>query len=156
MTTENMGSTLLSGWCGMQMVLKCADIGHLAVDPITHKRWAFQLEEEFFRQVYFTFNPVCLSLLFCLSLSVCMCLHDLKNGPCSRSAYMRSCLSAYVPGYVSASVCVCLSTWVPVCLPCLSVGHLIIYMPGHASACVCVSVCLGVCLPALPVCWLHH
>lgn len=34
-----------------QMVLKCADIGHLAVDPKTHKRWAFQLEEEFFRQV---------------------------------------------------------------------------------------------------------
>ncbi|KAA6423770.1 MAG: hypothetical protein FRX49_06341 [Trebouxia sp. A1-2] len=33
-----------------QMVLKCADIGHLAVDPKTHKRWAFQLEEEFFRQ----------------------------------------------------------------------------------------------------------
>lgn len=37
----------------MQMVLKCADIGHLAVDPKTHKRWAFQLEEEFFRQVLF-------------------------------------------------------------------------------------------------------
>ena len=35
----------------MQMVLKCADIGHLAVDPKTHKRWAYQLEEEFFRQV---------------------------------------------------------------------------------------------------------
>ncbi|KAL3161210.1 putative 3',5'-cyclic phosphodiesterase pde-3 [Trebouxia sp. C0009 RCD-2024] len=33
-----------------QMVLKCADIGHLAVDPKTHKRWAYQLEEEFFRQ----------------------------------------------------------------------------------------------------------
>lgn len=35
----------------MQMVIKCADIGHLAVDPKTHKRWAYQLEEEFFRQV---------------------------------------------------------------------------------------------------------
>ncbi|DBA82086.1 TPA: hypothetical protein ACH3X1_016801 [Trebouxia sp. C0004] len=33
-----------------QMVLKCADIGHLAADPKTHKRWAYQLEEEFFRQ----------------------------------------------------------------------------------------------------------
>ncbi|DBB03659.1 hypothetical protein WJX82_000931 [Trebouxia sp. C0006] len=33
-----------------QMLLKCADIGHLAVDPKTHKRWALQLEEEFFRQ----------------------------------------------------------------------------------------------------------
>ncbi|KAL0039442.1 hypothetical protein WJX79_008577 [Trebouxia sp. C0005] len=33
-----------------QMVLKCADIGHLAADIHTHKRWAFQLEEEFFRQ----------------------------------------------------------------------------------------------------------
>ena len=35
----------------MQMVLKCADIGHLAVDSKTHKQWAYQLEEEFFRQV---------------------------------------------------------------------------------------------------------
>lgn len=33
------------------MVLKCADIGHLAATPKTHKRWAYQLEEEFFRQV---------------------------------------------------------------------------------------------------------
>ena len=38
----------------VQMLLKCADIGHLAVDPKTHKRWALQLEEEFFRQVCFT------------------------------------------------------------------------------------------------------
>lgn len=37
--------------CGVQMVLKCADIGHLAAGIHTHKRWAFQLEEEFFRQV---------------------------------------------------------------------------------------------------------
>ena len=36
----------------MQMVLKCADIGHLAAEPSTHTRWAFQLEEEFFRQVH--------------------------------------------------------------------------------------------------------
>ena len=35
----------------MQMMLKCADIGHLAADVATHKRWAYQLEEEFFRQV---------------------------------------------------------------------------------------------------------
>ncbi|DBA80660.1 TPA: hypothetical protein ACH3X1_007904 [Trebouxia sp. C0004] len=33
-----------------QMVVKCADIGHLAADPKTHKRWALLLEEEFFRQ----------------------------------------------------------------------------------------------------------
>ena len=33
------------------MVLKCADIGHLAANVATHKRWAYQLEEEFFRQV---------------------------------------------------------------------------------------------------------
>ncbi|KAL0049434.1 hypothetical protein WJX82_002295 [Trebouxia sp. C0006] len=33
-----------------QMVLKCADIGHLAAAARTHKRWAYQLEEEFFRQ----------------------------------------------------------------------------------------------------------
>ena len=35
----------------MQMMLKCADIGHLAADSKTHKRWAYQLEEEFFQQV---------------------------------------------------------------------------------------------------------
>ena len=35
----------------MQMVLKCADIGHLAAGLKIHKRWAYQLEEEFFRQV---------------------------------------------------------------------------------------------------------
>ncbi|DBB02838.1 TPA: hypothetical protein ACH3X1_013663 [Trebouxia sp. C0004] len=33
-----------------QMVLKCAEIGHLATPPRTHRRWAFQLEEEFFQQ----------------------------------------------------------------------------------------------------------
>ncbi|KAL3144948.1 hypothetical protein ABBQ32_003454 [Trebouxia sp. C0010 RCD-2024] len=33
-----------------QMVLKCADIGHLAAAPRIHKKWAYQLEEEFFRQ----------------------------------------------------------------------------------------------------------
>jgi len=32
------------------MVLKCADIGHLAAAPALHQRWAYQLEEEFFRQ----------------------------------------------------------------------------------------------------------
>ena len=35
----------------MQMAIKCADIAHLSVDKATHKRWALQLEEEFFRQV---------------------------------------------------------------------------------------------------------
>ena len=32
------------------MVLKCADIGHLAATPRAHKHWAYQLEEEFFCQ----------------------------------------------------------------------------------------------------------
>ncbi|KAA6419051.1 MAG: hypothetical protein FRX49_11014 [Trebouxia sp. A1-2] len=34
----------------IRMILKCADIGHLTAAPRTHKRWAVQLEEEFFRQ----------------------------------------------------------------------------------------------------------
>lgn len=38
----------------LQMVLKCADIGHLAADPATHKCWSLKLEEEFFRQVGWT------------------------------------------------------------------------------------------------------
>ena len=37
--------------CGAQMVIKCADIGHLAADHNIHKRWSYKLEEEFFRQV---------------------------------------------------------------------------------------------------------
>ena len=45
----------------VQMVLKCADIGHLAADPKTHKRWAYQLEEEFFRQVTILFLADCSS-----------------------------------------------------------------------------------------------
>ena len=46
------------------MVLKCADIGHLAADIKTHKRWAFQLEEEFFRQVCYATNTS-LCMMFC-------------------------------------------------------------------------------------------
>lgn len=45
----------------VQLLLKCADIGHLAADVATHKRWAYQLEEEFFRQV-------CIALLMCIFL----------------------------------------------------------------------------------------
>lgn len=44
-------SHLMPGGCTVQMVLKCADIGHLAADVATHKRWSLKLEEEFFRQV---------------------------------------------------------------------------------------------------------
>ena len=51
----------------MQMVLKCADIGHLAADMATHKRWAYLLEEEFFRQVI-TCLPSALHLSQLLSL----------------------------------------------------------------------------------------
>ena len=35
----------------MQMLLKCADIGHLAAAPANHRRWALCLEEEFLQQV---------------------------------------------------------------------------------------------------------
>ena len=56
-TTSNQSSfvAFLPSCNGMQMVLKCADIGHLAAPAKTHKRWAFQLEEEFFRQVHSPF-----------------------------------------------------------------------------------------------------
>ncbi len=50
----------LTGLVSVQMVLKCADIGHLAADLSTHKRWAYQLEEEFFRQVSYPSSPACL------------------------------------------------------------------------------------------------
>ena len=48
--------------CLMQMLIKCADIGHLAAAPRTHKRWATQLEEEFFKQV------LCCAVLRCAVL----------------------------------------------------------------------------------------
>ena len=50
----------------VQMVLKCADIGHLAAEPKTHKRWAYQLEEEFFRQVCSCADVTC-----CLARLTC-------------------------------------------------------------------------------------
>ena len=56
----------LTGLVSVQMLLKCADIGHLAADVSTHKRWAYQLEEEFFRQVSNPSSPACLQ-------STCMC-----------------------------------------------------------------------------------
>ena len=46
------------GWHGfdvcanVQVMLKCADIGHLAAAPDVHRRWALLLEEEFFLQVF--------------------------------------------------------------------------------------------------------
>ena len=46
------------------MVLKCADIGHLAADLRTHKRWAYLLEEEFFLQVSPTLEVLCLWAIF--------------------------------------------------------------------------------------------
>ena len=52
-----------------QMVLKCADIGHLAAAPETHKRWAYQLEEEFFRQA-------CCSVMPAYAASHDFCMHD--------------------------------------------------------------------------------
>ena len=79
-----------------QMLLKCADIGHLSVDPKTHKRWAFQLEEEFFRQVsslytWLTlsaqdanFHPPCLPASIPGTCPLCMylfptCLYEQKD-----------------------------------------------------------------------------
>ena len=46
------------------MVLNCADVGHLAAPPRTHRRWAFQLEEDFFRQVL----PTCKDHAWCALL----------------------------------------------------------------------------------------
>ena len=53
----------------VQMVLKCADIGHLAAAPETHKRWAYQLEEEFFRQA-------CCLVMPAYAASIDFCMHD--------------------------------------------------------------------------------
>ena len=66
------------------MILKCADIGHLAAAPRTHKRWAIQLEEEFFRQVSLNAMLLCLHtatfLLWEPALYPCDALADVSDG----------------------------------------------------------------------------
>lgn len=57
----------------LQMILKCADIGHLAAATHIHKRWAYLLEEEFFRQV----APTDLLVLHAVTACVCCCLDKL-------------------------------------------------------------------------------
>ena len=37
-------------WGGVQVALKCADVGHLALPTRTHKLWVERLQEEFFLQ----------------------------------------------------------------------------------------------------------
>ena len=54
---------------GLQVALKCADIGHLAATPEVHKRWALLLEEEFFLQVL----PLLLSASLVSSCSSTVC-----------------------------------------------------------------------------------
>lgn len=51
------------------MLLKCADIGHLTAAPKTHKRWAVQLEEEFFRQA----SPPTAAQHYIMRLVLCYC-----------------------------------------------------------------------------------
>ena len=52
LTLTTLQGTLQLYVCVLQMLLKCADIGHLAAEPETHKKWAYMLEEEFFQQVW--------------------------------------------------------------------------------------------------------
>ena len=59
----------------VQMVLKCADIGHLAAPPRTHRRWAFQLEEEFFRQVTLPCSLIVHSCVIRARVCVCVCVY---------------------------------------------------------------------------------
>ena len=67
------------------MVLKCADIGHLAADPATHKRWSLKLEEEFFRQVRISTRlpllPLPGQLAFCID-------HPSLPAMCPTSAHL--------------------------------------------------------------------
>ena len=81
----------------LQMLVKCADIGHLAAAPRTHKRWATQLEEEFFRQVthcYFVRRHTA------ISCGVALCHAVLRRAVscCAASccAVQRVMLSSYV------------------------------------------------------------
>ena len=74
----------LTGLVSVQMLLKCADIGHLAADVSTHKRWAYQLEEEFFRQVSNPSLPACLQSTWhasydVLVLCLLVCMLSLPN-----------------------------------------------------------------------------
>lgn len=73
----------------VQMVVKCADIGHLAAAPRTHKRWATQLEEEFFRQV------LCCAVLLCcaISCSAVLCCAVLRQNALNEA--MLGCTVLY-------------------------------------------------------------
>ena len=96
-------------WC-VQMVLKCADIGHLAAPPRTPRRWAFQLEEEFFRQVT---HPCSLIVHACVTRAcVCVCVRACVCAtPCTCTLPVREqcqvCLVAFRPERpVHLSICV--------------------------------------------------
>lgn len=70
----------------LQMVLKCADIGHLAAGPRTHRRWAFQLEEEFFRQVpsaHLCVFAACWCSITCSSATLVQTLYGADTVCCS-------------------------------------------------------------------------
>lgn len=74
------------------MLLKCADIGHLAADVLTHKRWAYQLEEEFFQQVgpHLMITPRLPVLARNLKLDVVSASHQ---GHISRFAWQAAAVS---------------------------------------------------------------
>ena len=93
----------------LQMLVKCADIGHLAAAPRTHKRWATQLEEEFFRQVggctqpccampcYAVLRYACHAMLCCAAL--CMPCHAMLF-------YALHCCSSLCDSNLRAVLCV--------------------------------------------------
>jgi len=114
----------------VQMVLKCADIGHLAVSPKTHKRWALLLEEEFFRQVCFLPDLLSLQNLSWLR-RVLECLPLTAN----MSAAILTCMST--PAFhVQMSGSCCSAALCCAALNCAMISALL-YAVLHCTALPC-------------------
>lgn len=110
----------------LQMLVKCADIGHLAAAPRTHKRWATQLEEEFFRQVTYRYVVLGCAMLCCAVLccvqrlmlcTVMLICFDVLHVVCSTLA-MPTCIEQSAAPVCAALRCAVCAVLCPILLRC--------------------------------------
>ena len=118
------------------MVLKCADIGHLAAAPQTHKRWALLLEEEFYRQVYVV--PYRAMLCHALPFYAVPCYAELCCAMLCRAMTCYAVLCYAVPGYVLCYAMLCHA------MPCHAVlCHAMLCYAVLRYAMLCHASCSG-------------
>ena len=136
----------------MQMILKCADIGHLTAAPRTHKRWAIQLEEEFFRQASLDAMHLWMHTAILSPWGPAMYPCDASAGVSdwvgsvgteTLLCWTATCVTAFctcvcVCVCVSVYVCVCVSVYVP--LHSLSAYQLSHVGPADTPPSLCMAV----------------